>query len=122
MYTHIPDNLCYSAQTEWSDSSKSDVTCVPKSEVSDALPLPILIEIQNCVDQSFLSSLIRYCTHVYGRYKMLSVVLAIAVKCFSSVDFETEFVTDNSEHLSETGVSIGPRNVVLFQPNQSRNT
>lgn len=98
---HIPDNLYYSAQTEWSDGSKSDVIYVLKNKVTDTLP-PTLIEIQNWVDQNFLSRLIRYCTYVYGRYKVLPVVFVVVVKWFSSIAFETEFVTDNSAYLFET--------------------
>ncbi|KAI8094281.1 hypothetical protein BDF21DRAFT_331095 [Thamnidium elegans] len=79
------------------------VIYVPKNEVTDILPPPpILIEIQNCVDQNFLSRLIRYCTYVCGRYKVFPVVFLVVVKCFSSIAFETEFVTDNSAYLFET--------------------
>ncbi|KAG2235193.1 hypothetical protein INT48_003537 [Thamnidium elegans] len=87
---HTPSNLYYSAQTEWADGSKSDVLYVPKTDITDASP-PILIEIQNRVDQSFMSRLIRNCTYVFDRYNVLPVALVIVVKEFSSVSFEEQF-------------------------------
>lgn len=63
---------------------------VPKNDVTDDFP-PILIEIQNCVNQKFLTRLIRNCTHVYDRYNAFPVVLVFEVKGFSNVLFEQKF-------------------------------
>ncbi|KAI8647617.1 hypothetical protein BD408DRAFT_325347, partial [Parasitella parasitica] len=54
--------LYLSASTEWSDGTKPDVLYVP-IDVSDDQP-PILIEIQNIVDQAFMIRLIQYCARV----------------------------------------------------------
>ncbi|KAI7895089.1 uncharacterized protein EV154DRAFT_399403, partial [Mucor mucedo] len=61
------NNLYISAQNEWCDGSKSDILYVPKSAAANASP-PILIEIQNRLDQTFLCRLIKYSTHVADRY------------------------------------------------------
>ncbi|KAI9468491.1 MAG: hypothetical protein EXX96DRAFT_624112 [Benjaminiella poitrasii] len=76
--SNISNNLYHSASTEWSDGTKSDVLYVP-TEVNNDQP-PILIEIQNSVDQAFMIRLIQYCTRVYERFQVLPVVLVFVVE------------------------------------------
>ncbi|KAI9364556.1 hypothetical protein BD770DRAFT_378371 [Pilaira anomala] len=55
--SNVPSNSYHTVSTEWSDGTKSDVLYVP-TEVSEDQP-PILIEIQNTVDQTFMIRLIQ---------------------------------------------------------------
>jgi hypothetical protein len=89
--SNIPNNLYHSGSTEWTDDTRSDALYIPKTEVTDDLP-PILIEVQNRVDQPFMTRLIHYCTLVYERYEILPVVLVFVVKKFSHTAFEKRFV------------------------------
>ncbi|KAG1059427.1 hypothetical protein G6F42_028322 [Rhizopus arrhizus] len=94
-------NLYHSASTEWSDGTKSDVLYVP-TEVSDDQP-PILIEIQNIADQTFMTRLIQYCARGFERYKVLPAVLVFVAVKFSGKEFEKKIVTKvNTPYLLKT--------------------
>lgn len=106
--SNISNNLYNSASTEWSDGTKSNVLYVP-TEVSNDRP-PILIEIQNRVDQAFMIRLIQYCTRAFERFKVLPVVLVFVVKMFSSKEFEKKFVPKvNTPYLLETSCEFWAR-------------
>ncbi|KAG1277496.1 hypothetical protein G6F66_012278 [Rhizopus arrhizus] len=108
--SNITNNLYHSASTEWSDGTKSDVLYVP-TEVSDDQP-PILIEIQNSVDQAFMIRLIQYCTRVYERFQVLPVVLVFVVVKFSSKEFEKKFLPKvNTPYLLETSCEFWAQEV-----------
>ncbi|KAI8637098.1 hypothetical protein BD408DRAFT_486451 [Parasitella parasitica] len=108
--SNISNNLYHSASTEWSDGTKSDVLYVP-AEVNNDQP-PILIEIQNSVDQAFMIRLIQYCTRVYERFQVLPVVLVFVVVKFSSKEFEQKFVPKvNTPYLLETACEFWAQEV-----------
>lgn len=65
------------APTEFIDKSKCDVVYVPHDRLS-TFP-PILIEVQNQVDEKFLVRAIHYSTLIYERYKTHPILVVIAV-------------------------------------------
>ncbi|KAI8637001.1 hypothetical protein BD408DRAFT_354547 [Parasitella parasitica] len=87
----IPNNAYISGSTEWADGKRSDALYIPRNEVTRDLP-PILVEVQNHVDQRFMLRLINYCANVYDRYEVLPVVLVFVVEKFSNTIFEESFV------------------------------
>lgn len=98
----IPNNAYISGSTEWADGKRSDVLYVPRNEVTRDLP-PVLIEVQNQVDQRFMLRLINYCANVYDRYEVLPVVLVFVVEKFSNTIFEESFVEKaNAPYILET--------------------
>ncbi|KAI8388929.1 uncharacterized protein BYT42DRAFT_632278 [Radiomyces spectabilis] len=72
------ENLYQLGQTEWSDSSKSDVVYVPLRQYQKSLP-PILIEVQHGIDNSFLTRLMKYAISVYEVYGQEPLVFVIGV-------------------------------------------
>ncbi|PHZ17102.1 uncharacterized protein RHIMIDRAFT_309933 [Rhizopus microsporus ATCC 52813] len=99
---NIPNNAYLSGSTEWADGKRSDALYIPRNGVTHDLP-PILIEVQNCIDQLFMIRLINYCAHVYERYEVLPVVLVFVVKKFSNTTFEEKFVKKaNVPYILET--------------------
>ncbi|PHZ14146.1 uncharacterized protein RHIMIDRAFT_290877 [Rhizopus microsporus ATCC 52813] len=99
---NIPNNAYLSGSTEWADGKRSDALYIPRNGVTHDLP-PILIEVQNCIDQLFMIRLINYCAHVYERYEVLPVVLVFVVKKFSNTTFEEKFVKKaNAPYILET--------------------
>jgi hypothetical protein len=98
----IPNNAYISGSTEWADGKRSDILYIPRDEVTHDLP-PILVEVQNHVDQRFMLRLINYCANVYDRYEVLPVVLVFVVEKFSNTTFEESFVEKaNAPYILET--------------------
>ncbi|CEP09835.1 hypothetical protein, partial, partial [Parasitella parasitica] len=87
----IPNNTYTTSSAEWADGKRSDLLYTPKNGAKIDLP-PILIEVQNRVDQKFMLRLINYCANVYDRYEVLPVVLVFVVGKFASAKFEEKFV------------------------------
>lgn len=87
----ISNNAYISGSTEWADDKRSDAIYIPRNEVTGDLP-PILVEVQNHVDQRFMLRLINYCVNVYERYEVLPVVLVFVVEKFSNTIFEESFI------------------------------
>ncbi|KAG0862805.1 hypothetical protein G6F16_012265 [Rhizopus arrhizus] len=118
--SNISNNLYHSASTEWSDGTKSDVLYVP-TEVNNDQP-PILIEIQNSVDQAFMIRLIQYCTRVYERFQVLPVVLVFVVVKFSSKEFEKKFLPKvNTPYLLETSCEFWAQEVKFISAKSIEN-
>ncbi|GAA5814903.1 hypothetical protein MFLAVUS_008406 [Mucor flavus] len=84
------------APTECVDGSRSELVYA-----STQLP-PILIEVQDQVNQKFMLSLISYASNVYRRYNELPVVLVIVTKSFYSAKFQEEFTVSADGLLLET--------------------
>ncbi|KAG1515230.1 hypothetical protein G6F52_009736 [Rhizopus delemar] len=109
----VPDDLYTAGQTDWVDGSKSDALYVSKLEITDATP-PILIEVQNKVNQDFISRLIRYSTFVYSRYKLLPIVFVVAINGFTSIALEAEFGTNSNGFLLESGSKFWAKKFLLI--------
>ncbi|KAG2197611.1 hypothetical protein INT47_006674 [Mucor saturninus] len=99
--SNISSSLYHSASTEWSDETKSDILYVP-TEANNDQP-PILIEIQNSVNQAFMIRLIQYCTRVYERFQVFPVVLVFVV--------EVNFISTKS---IENHIKVGMNQLVAL--------
>ncbi|CAO0793162.1 unnamed protein product [Mucor circinelloides] len=114
--TSIPDNSYTTAQTEWTDGSRSDVVYASPIKTTELLP-PILIELQYQVDQDFMLRLIAYASHTYKRYKVLPIILVIVTKSFSSADFQREFTISRNGLLLEASCKFWAKKCVLLTAN-----
>lgn len=102
-------------------STNTVVLHVSKTEAINMLA-PILIEIQNRIDQDFMSRLIWYCTYVFDRYDDLPVVLVIVAKGFSSISFEQQFDTNsNHTHFLEMNYKCWTKSCDFTSPNSIKN-
>ncbi|KAI8378077.1 uncharacterized protein BYT42DRAFT_572664 [Radiomyces spectabilis] len=72
------ENLYRLGESEWSDSLKSDVVYAPLDHYRTSLP-PVLIEIQNGINESFLARLIKYAVNIYEIYGQFPVILIIGI-------------------------------------------
>lgn len=85
-----------SAWTEWPDGTYSDVLYVP-GRVTEDRP-PVLVEIQDTVDQAFMLRLIQHCTLVVERYKVLPVVLVLVTVGFSQQTLRGKLIPHSKVH------------------------
>ncbi|KAG1446004.1 hypothetical protein G6F55_011725 [Rhizopus delemar] len=109
----VPDDLYTAGQTDWVDGSKSDALYISRLETTDVIP-PILIEVQNKVNQDFISRLIRYCTFVYSHYKFLPIVFVIAINGFTSIALEADFDTSSIGFLLESSSKFWAKKFLLI--------
>ncbi|KAI9361025.1 hypothetical protein BD770DRAFT_471027 [Pilaira anomala] len=64
---------------------------IPEASKPTEITPPIIVEIQQIVDISFLKRLTRYCLNIHDEYKFFPVVIVFAIKGFSSKAFMYEF-------------------------------
>ncbi|ORX62725.1 hypothetical protein DM01DRAFT_1403177 [Hesseltinella vesiculosa] len=76
------EDMYRTSPTEWFNGTRSDVlfTC----DADPSMP-PILIEVQQVVDDTFMRRLIGYCVSLEKQYSMLPIVLVFPIK---SIRFE----------------------------------
>ncbi|KAI7896590.1 uncharacterized protein EV154DRAFT_390009, partial [Mucor mucedo] len=99
--TVIPTNNYYVASNEWADGTRSDVVYATKSSQVKS-SLPILIEFHKVsFNHDFMNRVIGYSLSAYRRYKAHPIVLIFAIKGFSSVEVEEEFVVADEKPFLE---------------------
>lgn len=68
----------FSASCEWIDGRHADILYIPKNSPTEALP-PVVVEIQNTVDKTFIRRIIKYCGHVVDKYHVEPIALTICI-------------------------------------------
>ncbi|RCH80911.1 hypothetical protein CU098_004768 [Rhizopus stolonifer] len=89
---HVNGSLYCVSSNEFSDGRKSDILYIPKTNKPTETALPILVEMQQIVDISFIKRINRYCLNVHDAYKIFPKVIVFAIKGFSSKAFMNEFI------------------------------
>ncbi|KAI9494230.1 hypothetical protein BDB00DRAFT_787278 [Zychaea mexicana] len=74
-----PANTYTTDDTEWPDRTRCDVLYVPKLAVQSSLP-PVLIEVQQIVNNDFLRRAFRYAMNIIDKYDMRPVLLIFCVQ------------------------------------------
>ncbi|KAI9365898.1 hypothetical protein BD770DRAFT_377499 [Pilaira anomala] len=73
-------NNYISQDGEWLDGKRADVLLVPAINVSESMP-PVLIEIQNTLDNAYIHRLNKYCNYVYDKYNNFEpIAFTICIK------------------------------------------
>ncbi|KAG2218850.1 hypothetical protein INT45_011274 [Circinella minor] len=88
------ENLYTTKESEWIDGKKADVVYAPVVKATDELP-PILIEVQNTIDKSFVRRVIKYCGHLCDQYNIEPVVVILSIHPIPSQISNTFINTDN---------------------------
>ncbi|KAI9362670.1 hypothetical protein BD770DRAFT_440625 [Pilaira anomala] len=109
--SNISNNVYHSASTEWPDGTKSDALYIPTEVINDEPPT--LSGIQNIVDQAFMIRLIRYCTRVSERLKVLPVVLVFANMKKKGYGKITEIFIDQSTEQIEKAIKLDEEDPIL---------
>ncbi|KAI8884779.1 hypothetical protein K501DRAFT_131334, partial [Backusella circina FSU 941] len=82
-----------SSSCEWIDGRNADTLYIPKAAVTEALP-PVVVEVQNTVDKTFIRRIMKYCNHVIERYHVEPIALTICVNevrnCVSDLFADTD--------------------------------
>lgn len=68
-----------STEGSWLDGKRTDALFIPTTSISESLP-PVLVEIQNVVDMSFIHRLNKYCNHIIDQYNVTPICLTICIK------------------------------------------
>ncbi|KAI9363288.1 hypothetical protein BD770DRAFT_407631 [Pilaira anomala] len=61
---------------------------------------PIIVGIQQVVNQKFIYHLINYVSHVYDRYNVRPIILVIVANSFVSLNFQEHFTTSSKNSMS----------------------
>ncbi|KAI7895897.1 uncharacterized protein EV154DRAFT_494109, partial [Mucor mucedo] len=65
---------------EWIDGKRADMIYGPMTPLSNLLP-PVIVEVQNVVDELYMHRLQKYCNHVYETFDNIKpIALTICVK------------------------------------------
>lgn len=78
---------------------------------------PILIEFQNQVNHEFMNRVINYSLSAYRRYKVYPIVLIFAIKGFSSIEVEEEFIVADKKPFLEIESKFWARKCFLVSSN-----
>jgi hypothetical protein len=88
---HTSSSMYTLGRYQWTNKTISDVVYLPKTQ---AVP-PILIEIQQKVDEHFLGRAIKYCLSLKEEYGVLPLMLIISIKGFSNEEIKAKLITNN---------------------------
>ncbi|KAG0808039.1 hypothetical protein G6F25_010093 [Rhizopus arrhizus] len=114
--TDIPANSYTVASNEWADGTRSDVVYAAESKSTKTQP-PILIEFQNQVNHEFMNRVINYSLSAYRRYKVYPIVPIFAIKGFSSIEVEKEFVVADKKPFLEIESKFWAKKCFLVSSN-----
>ncbi|KAI8047340.1 hypothetical protein BDF21DRAFT_352390, partial [Thamnidium elegans] len=92
---HVSNSTYTLGRCQWVNKTISDVVYLPKIQ---SVP-PVLIEIQQKVNEDFLSRVIKYCLSLKEEHGVLPVMLIISVKGFTNKDFLSQLVNNNNHYL-----------------------
>lgn len=87
---NVPKGTYISAGTEWNNGSRSDILYMPRLPIQKSLP-PILIEIQQVVNEAFMQRLINYsqnASNIYGNYP---IALVFCIEKVSPIHITKKF-------------------------------
>ncbi|KAI8984206.1 hypothetical protein BDF20DRAFT_986131 [Mycotypha africana] len=91
---HVNGSLYCVSSNEFSDGRKSDILYIPKTNKPTETTLPIIVEIQQIVDISFIKRINRYCLNVHDAYKVFPKVIVFVIKGFSSKALMNDFAIE----------------------------
>ncbi|KAI8983920.1 hypothetical protein BDF20DRAFT_857022 [Mycotypha africana] len=114
----VPANTYSVAQSEWADS-KEEYTLYVSKNTNDRF-IPILIAIQDEIDQMAMLNIIEYCKLVYEKVKLLPTVLIISIKDSSDLMGE-EFSVDGDSFLMQCESKFWAHKCFLFLPDDPVN-
>ncbi|ORY93611.1 hypothetical protein BCR43DRAFT_553404 [Syncephalastrum racemosum] len=65
---------------EWLAGQRKDILYVPEQQCSASIP-PVIVDVQNTIDNAFMRRLQSYCNHVYRKYdKVDPITLVLCAK------------------------------------------
>ncbi|RCH81864.1 hypothetical protein CU098_006153, partial [Rhizopus stolonifer] len=86
---------------EWIDGNCADMVYGPILPPSNALP-PIVVEVQNVVNDSFMHCLQKYCNHVYETFGNIKpIALTLCVKSIREVFTNDYYNTEKGEFFKQ---------------------
>lgn len=89
--------------TEHPDGRKSDVIYLPNTKQASSVAPPVIVEIQTVVDPAFMRRTIRYCLNVHDKHKVAPIVVAVAIRGFSSKGYkEANFTREGDYYTTST--------------------
>ncbi|KAI7891628.1 uncharacterized protein EV154DRAFT_507367 [Mucor mucedo] len=93
---NVPKGTYTSAETEWHNSSKSDILYKPRLAAQSSLP-PVLVEVQLTVNEPFMQRVVSYAQNAMNTYKLYPIVLIFCIDRVSPAQLATKFKTSDQK-------------------------
>jgi hypothetical protein len=117
----VPPNSYTVAQTEWANTKGVSTLYVSQNTSNDKF-IPILITIQEEVDQNEILEIIEHSSSVYKNLRVLPIVLIISNKSSSSLKNNGEFSVIENSFLMQCESKFWANKCFLFFPDDLVNT
>lgn len=105
---------------EWIDGKRADMIYSPIMPPSNLLP-PIIIEVQNVVDELFMHRLQKYCNHVYETFNIKPIALTICVKSIREVFTNDYYDTEKGEFFKQLPCQYWAQQHLILTPSTIAN-
>ncbi|ORX45534.1 hypothetical protein DM01DRAFT_1368701 [Hesseltinella vesiculosa] len=116
-FLNVPKGTYMNTTTSFSDGTECDILYVPRSADLNQLP-PVILEIQNVVNDVFMASAIQYCLNVYRRFHIYPILVIICVDKIASRNLADKFTpTEDMPYCLQTCSTHWAKNCFLLSKN-----
>lgn len=115
---HASNALYTLGRCEWANKTVSDVLYLPLTP--STFP-PILVEIQNKVDENFIGRAIKYCISLKEEYGVLPIMLIFSIKGFANERLKSRFTNTNNSYLDDVSCDFWAQKCQIISPNSIEN-
>lgn len=106
---------------EWIDGKRADMIYGPMISPSNLLP-PVIIEVQNVVDELYMHRLQKYCNHVYETFDNIKpIALTICVKSIREVFTKDYYDTEKGEFFKQLPSQYWAQQHLILTPSTIAN-
>lgn len=106
---------------EWIDGKRADMIYSPTISPSNLLP-PVIIEVQNVVDELYMHRLQKYCNHVYETFDNIKpIALTICVKSIREVFTKDYYDTEKGEFFKQLPSQYWAQQHLILTPSTIAN-
>jgi hypothetical protein len=98
---------------EWANKTISDVLYLP---TTSNLP-PVLVEIQNKVNEDFIRRAIKSCLSLEKEYGVQPIILIFFIKGFANERLKSRFTNTNNIYLDNLSCDFWAQNCQIISPN-----
>jgi hypothetical protein len=114
---HASSELYTLGRCEWTNKTISDVLYLP---TTSAFP-PVLVEIQNKVNENFIGRAIKYCISLKEEYGVLPIMLIFSVKGFANERLKSRFNSTNNSYLDDVSCDFWAQKCQIISPKSIEN-
>ncbi|GAA5799251.1 hypothetical protein HPULCUR_004661 [Helicostylum pulchrum] len=114
---HASSALYTLGRCEWANKTISDVLYLP---TTSNLP-PVLVEIQNKVNEDFIRRAIKYCLSLGEEYGVQPIMLVFSIKGFANERLKSRLINTNNIYLDDLSCDFWAQKCQIISPNSVEN-